>query len=239
MQLLGHRGAKHIHLENTMPAFQAALDAGLDGIELDVQRCRDGTLVVHHDFHLPDGRLIAALEFSELRLDGYIVPTLEEVLVWAKKTGAFINVEIKLETIATDGREHGVATFLERMSLASQTIVSSFNPLSLWRIKRLAPNLDTALLFDNQSAPHWLLDHGRLADVLGVSALHPHHSLVTPALMARAKNKHWAVNVWTVNDASTAQRLQQMGVNSLIGDYPEVLLATRALQNQNVKTVHS
>ena len=103
--LLGHRGANRLHLENTMPAFEAALQAGLHGIELDVQRTKDGVLVVHHDFHLTDGRLIAALDFNELRLpEPYTVPTLEEVLNWAKQSGAYLNIEIKLETFATDGQ---------------------------------------------------------------------------------------------------------------------------------------
>jgi glycerophosphoryl diester phosphodiesterase len=223
--LLGHRGANKLHLENTMPAFEAALQAGLHGVELDVQRTKDGVLVVHHDFHLPDGRLVAALEFAELRLpNGYTVPKLEEVLVWAKTTGAYLNIEIKLQTFATDGREPEVAALVERMGLGGQVIVSSFNPFSLLRVRYAAPALETALLYDNTSPPHWLLDDGRTARLLGVSAIHPHHSLVTPALMARAKRHGWKVNVWTVNEPADVVQLLELGVDGIIGDLPQVLL---------------
>jgi glycerophosphoryl diester phosphodiesterase len=223
--LLGHRGANRLHLENTMPAFEAALEAGLHGVELDVQRTKDGVLLVHHDFHLPDGRLIAALEFAQVRLpNGYAAPKLEEVLVWAKKTGAYLNIEIKLETLATDGREREVAALIERSGLGQQIIISSFNPLSLARVRYHAPALETALLYDNTSAPHWLLDDGRTAGLLGVTAIHPHHKLVTPALMARAKQRGWKVNVWTVNEPADVQRLLDLDVDGIIGDLPKVLL---------------
>jgi glycerophosphoryl diester phosphodiesterase len=210
-----------------MPAFMAALDAGLDGIELDVQRTKDGVLVVHHDFHLPDGRLISALNFSELRLpEPYTVPKLEEVLNWAKQTGAYVNIEIKLETFATDGREKEVAALVERSGIGNQIIISSFNPFSLWRIKRLSPSLETALLFYN-TKKNWLLDHGYLAPFLGISAIHPHHSQVNLDMVLMAHRMGWKVNVWTVNEPEIVQKLLALPVDGIIGDVPKVLLETK------------
>jgi glycerophosphoryl diester phosphodiesterase len=222
--LLGHRGANRVHLENTMPAFEAALQAGLQGIELDVQRTKDGVLVVHHDFHLADGRLIVALEFKELHLpEPYTIPTLEEVLTWAKQTGAYVNIEIKLETLTTDGREKEVAALVERSGIGQQIIISSFNPISLMRIKYYAPALETALLFYD-SKKNWLLDRGYLAFLLGVSAIHPDHTLVTLDMVLMAHRMGWKVNVWTVNDPETVQKLIALGVDGIIGDIPKVLL---------------
>ena len=114
-RLLGHRGSPKQHLENTLESFTAALNAGLDGFELDVQRSLDGVLVTHHDFHLADGRLIAALKFTELPAH---VPTLEAVLLLAKERGAYVNVEIKLETSATDGRENETVALIVRYNVA-------------------------------------------------------------------------------------------------------------------------
>jgi glycerophosphoryl diester phosphodiesterase len=222
--LLGHRGSNRVHLENTMPAFEAALQAGLHGIELDVQRTKDGVLVVHHDFHLPNGELIAALNFNELHLpEPYTVPKLEQVLTWAKQSGAYLNIEIKLETFTTDGREKEVAALVERSGMGQQIIISSFNPISLWRIKRFAPSLETALLFYN-SKKNWVLDHGYLAFLLGVSAIHPHHSQVTLDMVLMAHRMGWKVNVWTVNEPETVQKLLKLGVDGIIGDEPKVLL---------------
>ncbi len=207
-----------------MPAFEAALQAGLHGIELDVQRTKDGVLVVHHGFHLPDGRLIASLDFAQLCLpEPYTIPKLEEVLTWAKQTGAYLNIEIKLETFATDGREKEVAALVERSGIGNQIIISSFNPVSLWRIKRLAPALETALLFYN-TKKNWLLDHGYLAPFLGISALHPHHSQVSLDMVLMAHRMGWKVNVWTVNEPEIVAKLLTLGVDGIIGDVPNVLL---------------
>jgi glycerophosphoryl diester phosphodiesterase len=149
------------------------------------------------------------------------------VLEWARGNGAFLNIEIKLKTSITDGREVQTAALIERYGLQSQILISSFNPSSLWRVKRAAPSLETALLFDNTSQPQWLLNDARVAPFLQINALHPHHPLVTPELMARARRHGWKVNVWTVNDLETARRLIGLGVNGLIGDCSNVLLEAR------------
>jgi glycerophosphoryl diester phosphodiesterase len=234
--LLGHRGSPKAKCENTLESFQLALEAGLNGIELDVHRSFNGVLVVHHDFFLPDGRLIAALTDAEIigfELPGNLrVPTLEAVLVWAKSSGAFVNVEIKSETMNSDGRELETVRLIERLDLADQILISSFNPASIAWVRLANARLETGLLFDNksfdnQAAAPWLLEDGKTAIWMGVKAIHPHHSLVTPELMRRAKSRGWRVNVWTVNDLELGVKLLEMGVNALIGDFPEVLLEAR------------
>jgi glycerophosphoryl diester phosphodiesterase len=229
--LLGHRGSPRAKHENTLESFQLALEAGLDGIELDVQRSLNGVLVVHHDFFLPDGRLIAALNDTEIMAlglpGGLHVPTLEAVLIWAKKAGACVNVEIKSESMTSDGRETETVRLIERLGVKDQVIISSFNPASIVRVRLANSQLETALLYDNEAGSPWYLEDAKLAPVLGVKAIHPHHSLVTPELIARAKSRGWRVNVWTVNDLELGVKLLEMGVNALIGDFPEVLLEAR------------
>jgi glycerophosphoryl diester phosphodiesterase len=229
--LLGHRGSPKAKHENTLESFQLAIKSGLDGIELDVQRSLNGVLLVHHDFYLPDGRLIAALndhEILKLELPGGLrVPTLEAVLSWAKAAGVYINVEIKSETMTSDGREHQAVRLIERLGLGEQVIISSFNPASIVRVRLANARLETALLYDNEVGSPWYLEDAKLAPVLGVKAIHPHHSLVTPELIARAKSRGWRVNVWTVNDLELGVKLLEMGANALIGDFPAVLLEAR------------
>jgi glycerophosphoryl diester phosphodiesterase len=229
--LLGHRGSPKAKHENTLESFQSALEVGLDGIELDVQRSLNGVLLVHHDFYLPDGRLIAALKDSEItnvELPGGLrVPTLESVLVWAKNAGTSVNVEIKSETLTSDGRETETVRLIERLGVNDQTIISSFNPASIARVRLANARLETALLYDNEAGSPWFLENAKLAPVLGVKAIHPHHSLVTPELIARAKTRGWRVNVWTVNDLELGVNLLEMGANALIGDFPAVLLEAR------------
>jgi glycerophosphoryl diester phosphodiesterase len=239
VMLLGHRGSPNVARENTLPSFQAAIDAGLDGVELDVQRTLDGVLVVHHDFHLPDGRLIAALNTSEvettsLPMNGH-TPRLEEVLEWAKSQNIFVNVEIKSHGLQSDGRELETVKCIKETGMRNNVIVSSFNPASIARVRFADAGLETGLLFENRTEPKWLLENGWTAAALGVKALHPYHADVTPALMTRAKERGWKVNTWTVNDLEIAKHLIDLGVNALIGNFPEILLeaAERRLKTHN------
>jgi glycerophosphoryl diester phosphodiesterase len=229
--LLGHRGSPRAKHENTLESFKLALEAGLDGIELDVQRSLNGVLVVHHDFFLPDGRLIAALNDHEIMTfelpGGLHVPTLESVLVWAKTAGVYVNVEVKSEAMTSDGRETETVRQIERLGMSEQVIISSFNPASIVRVRLANSRLETALLYDNEAGSPWYLEDAKLAPVLGVKAIHPHHSLVTPELIARAKARGWHVNVWTVNDLEVGVKLLEMGVDALIGDEPAILLEAR------------
>jgi glycerophosphoryl diester phosphodiesterase len=238
VMLLGHRGSPNVARENTLSSFQAAIDAGLDGVELDVQRTLDGVLVVHHDFHLPDGRLIAALNTREVQatmpMNGR-TPRLEEVLEWAKSQNIFVNVEIKSHGLHSDGRELETVKCIKETGMRNNVIVSSFNPVSIARVRFADAGLETGLLFENSTQPKWLLENGWTAAALGVKALHPYHADITPALMTRAKEHGWKVNTWTVNDLEIAKRLIDLGVNALIGNFPEILLqaAGRRLKTHN------
>lgn len=219
--LLGHRGTPRLHRENTLVGFREALARGLDGVELDVRRCLDGTLVVHHDETLLDGRRIAALRFRDLR--PHPIPTLAEVLAWAADSGAFVNVELKYERVSPDDRVVRTAELLRRYGLVEGSVVSSFNPLLLTALRDVAPEVRRGFLYDR--APRVM---PFVAERIGVHAIHPHHSLVTSTLMKRARTRGWSVNVWTVNDAVLARRLVDLGVHALIGDDPEVLSTARA-----------
>jgi glycerophosphoryl diester phosphodiesterase len=208
---------------------------GLDGVELDVQSTLDGVLVVHHDFHLPDGRLIAALPSrdvlsAQLPDDGN-VPTFESVLGWAHDRNAYLNIEIKSVGWNTDGREVSAVRAVQRFGSQNRVIVSSFNPVSIVRVRLADPKLETALLWDDDLRPEWLLARGQLAPLLGVCAVHPRHTLITPEFVERAHAKGWRVNTWTVNDPDRAKALLAMGVDGLISDAPTVLLTAAGRLN--------
>ena len=222
--LLGHRGTPRLHRENTLAGFQAALDAGLDGVELDVRRLADGTLAIHHDEALQDGRLLPFLTLDELPTE---VPTLDAVLAWAADTGAYVNVELKYERARPDDRVPRALNAIRAHGLGSRVIVSSFNPLLLFAARQNAPEIERGLLI------HKLYRAGPLDSVplamrwTGSVALHPHHTLIDHGLMAQARQFGWRVNTWTVNEAADVQRLTQLGVDALIGDLPDVLLTSR------------
>lgn len=148
---LGHRGAPRLvegeaqaYVENTLEAFRQALEAGLDGFELDVHLTRDGVLVVHHDFTLGG---IPINGVSSRELPAY-VPTLEEVL--RTFPGAWINVELKSLPPETDGREEALARLLARYP-SDRIWVSSFDPLALVRLRRLGVG-PLGLLYQHEEA---------------------------------------------------------------------------------------
>ncbi|GAB5602862.1 glycerophosphodiester phosphodiesterase [Thermus sp. FJN-A] len=205
---LGHRGAPHRARENTLESFRKALEAGLDGFELDVHLTRDGVLVVHHDFAL-EGVPLQRLDLRDLPAH---VPTLEEVLKAFPE--AWINVELKSLPPETDGREEALARLLARYP-SRRVWVSSFDPLALVRLGRLGVG-PLGLLYEQPEAE-------ALAPCLGVAWVHPEASLLTEE-RTRTLKERYRVLAWTVNERARAEELLAWGVDALVTDFPEVLV---------------
>ena len=213
--LLGHRGAPRRARENTLESVRLALEAGLSGVELDVQATREGRLVVRHDLTTPRGP-VPALSLAELRSMEPWVPTLEEVLeLFQDYPEAVLNAELKfLPGFPSAARALGWAL----TPLASRALVSSFDPVALYLLRD--SGLPRALLFAEE-------DLGPVARALGHEGVHPHKDLGSEESLARWKEAGFFVIPWTVNDPGEARRLLGIGVDGLIGDLPEVLLAAR------------
>jgi len=235
--VMAHRGASGVAPENTLAAFEAALDAGADAIELDVTRCATGEIVVIHDDRLDrttngSGR-VAKTPLSALhQLDagswfapeyaGQRIPTLEEVL---DRFGhrLRINIEIKGRSLRGNGIEKEIAEMVRARGLQEQVLVSSFNVMALVRIRRAALEIERALIGLTPWS-HWLA--GRLAVLLArPQALHPHHSMVDDRAVSWARDRGYRINVWTVNDAQTMTDMINLGVDAVTTNYPERLRA--------------
>ncbi|CAA9571511.1 MAG: Glycerophosphoryl diester phosphodiesterase [uncultured Truepera sp.] len=224
--LLGHRGVRGSLPENSLAAFKAALDAGLDGLETDLQRSRDGHLVLIHDFSLPDGRSVSALNCRELQEADPKIPTLEALFVLARPyQGTLLNLELKTYGWRTGGLERAAARAIQNSGLGARVLVSSFNPISLMRLRLRAPGVRTALLYSPEG-PGWLRGNraARLfARLLHLDALHPHFSLVDAPLARWAARRGVMLNTWTVNDPQEVARLTRLNVNGLMADDPKAL----------------
>src|SRR5688500_8475668 len=152
-EVIAHRGIRDRYPENSLPAFEAALDAGADAIELDVHATRDGTIVVHHDPLLPAavdspiaGRAIASIALADLDnfeiAPGVGLPTLEEVLQ-AIGARAAVYIEIKARDI-----EVGVAAVMSGVPAAGARCADqSLDPRAATTSAPLAP-----------PAPRWRLE---------------------------------------------------------------------------------
>jgi glycerophosphoryl diester phosphodiesterase len=240
-QVFAHRGAKTVAPENTLPAFQAALDMGVDGIELDVQRSADGQLFIMHNFTVDattngQGK-VADLTAAQLaRLDagrwfdpafaGVGVPTLQEVFDLVGRR-CRINVEIKSQDALGGGEVELVAALIRDRQLYDQVIVSSFNPITLIKMRWYDRKIRLGLLYSGQPLPPHLAA-AWLSPVMRPEALHPHHALVDAEFTAWAKSIPAAVNTWTVNDVDEAKRLAGLGVDAIISDVPDRIMAALA-----------
>lgn len=219
-----------------MAAFRRALEAGLDGLETDVQRTADAALVLHHDALLPGGSFIAALALADLRELAPDVPLLADLLpVMVDFPTARLNLEVKTAAPYDDSRAADLVSALVGWPAAvrERTWLSTFDPLLLLTLedalsaaKSALSAVPLALLMSSANAE-------RLLPVLPVRAVHPHHSLVTAERVRRWHERGLSVYTWTVNDPELARRLLGAGVDGIIGDLPDLLLEARSLHRGN------
>lgn len=236
-QIFAHRGARMAAPENTLPAFATALAMGADGIELDVHCSKDGQLAVIHDFTVDkttngkgNVRDFTAAELAQLdagssfspQFAGVGVPTLDQVfdLVGSR---CRINVEIKSENFVEGGSEvEPLVTLIQQRNLYDQVIVSSFNPITLIKLRWTDPKVKLGLLYFTDLPPH--LRQAWFTSSIQPEALHPYHRLVDASHLAWAQMRGCAVNTWTVNEVAEARRLVSLGVDVIMTDVPDVMI---------------
>lgn len=207
-----------------MAAFRLALEAGLDGLETDVQRTRDGHLVMLHD-DVVHGLRVTDTDLDTLRARLPDLATFDELLALMHAfPGTLLNVELKTLGWRDRGLSGAVARRLLGSGLEDRTLVSSFSPAALARLRLRAPGLRTGYLWlDEPRVPRpWRT--GWPAGWLHVDAMHPHHTLVTAADVGRWQRRGLLVNVWTVNEDADVKRVHADGVDGIIADDPPTLL---------------
>ncbi|MEZ4366979.1 MAG: glycerophosphodiester phosphodiesterase [Kofleriaceae bacterium] len=220
-----HRGDSAHVTENTLAAFASARAAGADGLEFDVRLDGDGVPVVFHDDDLrrlaDRAEAVEALSSTAraaVRLRGdHAIPTLAETI--AEFGDLDLNVELKPTRPGRGGAlAAAVARVLADAAAPDRVLVSCFDPIALAQLRRRAPHLARALLFHpGEALP---LREGMPAYLLGVAAVHPEHELVTPARVQRWHRQGWAVNVWTVDDATALRTLDALGVDGVFTNDP-------------------
>ena len=242
MRVFAHRGYSGKYPENTMLAFREAEKVGTDGIELDVQLSRDGQIVIIHDETLNrttngkgyvkdytlaelkalDASVIKGTEFSPQR-----IPTLEEYCDWVKGTGLVTNVELKSSIVYYPELEEKTAEMIKAFGLEDRMIFSSFNHLSIVRMKQLLPQCPVGALVENND----LQFAGYYCHKYGFEFYHPDCHLLTKANVDNCKEYGIGINTWTVNDLGIFETMAEWGVEGVIGNFPKVPKAWLAAQN--------
>lgn len=221
---IAHRGASGCFPENTLAAFRAAIDAGADMCELDVQLTRDGALVVIHDDKVDrttDGKgAVAAMTLAEIkRLDagtrfdarfkGESIPTLEEVFDLVDGRCA-LNIELKAA-----GLEGPVSDLVRARGAIGSAIISSFDWEAIARVRHIAPELRVGLL-----ASRWPARLIGAATEIKADAINPSFDIVTEDLCIAAHNREINVYAWTVDEPAIMRSLIADGADGIMTNWP-------------------
>ena len=230
-KLIAHRGGCEWAPENTLAAFKRSVEFAADGIELDVQRCASGELVVIHDVEISRTTngvgYIRDISYSELRRlsagswfgDGVefaseYIPLLEEVLavIDGKLT---LHLEIKNAPIEYPGIEEDVLELLQYYKYPDKVVISSFDHRILKRIHEIEPGRKIALLADA-----YFLSIVDYAKQVGTTVWHPGFGNLRKEAVEAAHDVGMDVNTWTLNKPREWALALAMEVDGIITNDP-------------------
>jgi len=217
---IGHRGAAALAPENSLAAVEAAVEHGVDAVELDVVRGADGRLVLAHGPAVP-----------------HDAPSLDDGLALAARLGVGVQMDVK-----EPGVEEGVVDALRRSGLLDRSFVSSFSFRTLRAFTALEPGLPRSLTYPEDRlgltgsrALGYAVRPGlaalrallpvrlpRFMRVAGASAVTLNWGVVTPRAIEICHRAGVAVYVWTVNEPGLAKTLVESGVDGIITDDPRL-----------------
>lgn len=226
--IIGHRGASGHLPENTLPAFEKAIEMQADGVELDIWPDKHGEPVVIHDESLSrttthKGK-VTAMAMEDLAALG--VPAYVQVLDMAEGK-LIVFTELKGPKEERVGAAIAKAVESGKWSYARLPVIG-FDHAQLGRVKQAYPHIRIGLSFSRKMLEH--IPAGERAAYMvakasgmGASAINPHYTEATPELVEAAHKAGLSVNVWTVNSEAGYDRILALGVDSIMTDYPDRL----------------
>src|SRR5205823_3099060 len=242
MLVIAHRGASGNAPENTLAAFRKAVALGATFIETDLQLSRDAHFVaIHdttvdrttngqgavHDMTLADLRRLDAGSWFGSEFAGERIPTLEEILEFSRKNDVVFYLEIKPG--GSWGGEHALIGAMRESGEIPRVVVISFDAAIVLNLRKIEPTLMTGLLYDGQIENP--LD---MAVEIGARQLAVRGDLVTPSLLAEARKKDLQVVCWTINQPEHMRLLIEAGVQGIMSDYPDRVVAALKKESETV-----
>jgi glycerophosphoryl diester phosphodiesterase len=237
--IFAHRGASAHAPENTVAAFELALEQGADGIELDVKLSADGEVVVIHDptvdrttgshgrvkdMALADLRALDAGSFFSAKFQGERIPTLGEVFEAVGKR-MFINVELTNYNTPRDHLVESVCMLVKKFGMQKRVLFSSFLPANLSTARKYLPEVPTGLLALSGILGLWPRSFGFAFG--RYDALHPNLKNATQQQIYFVHRLSKRVHVWTVNEEADLRRLFRWGVDGVFTDDPHLAVKVR------------
>ena len=230
--IIAHRGASAYAPENTIAAFQKAVELKADAIELDAKLSKDGEIVVIHDQTLErttNGKglvkdstieeltkLEAGSFFAE-EFRGEKIPTLREVLEkFSDKL--VINIELTNYKSIFDGLANKTSMLIKELGVQDSIIFSSFHPVNLIITRKLLPEVPLALLAIPGKAG-WISRSGLMRWV-SPSLVHPYYKDIDKTYIEKQHSHNRKVNIWTINDPDEMEKFVHAKIDGLITDDP-------------------
>ena len=208
--IIGHRGAKG-HPENTLPSFEAALEQGADGVELDVRLSGDGQLIVVHS-PVVRGLLVKSTPFGKFRDlgNGYQIPLLEQVLqCLAGRT--FLDIELK-----EIGFEQQAIEMIKQHAEIKDVMISGLNTDVLNKVHEVQSDIQLGFIY-NRTQQEESRHNSPIDYVI------PQFRLASRELIEDVHDEDLQVFAWTVNSEREMRRLLSLGVDGIITDEPGLL----------------
>lgn len=243
VNIIAHRGANKVAPQNTIPAFEKAIEMGTDGFETDVHLSLDGVPVICHNYTIDETSNgtgeIEKMTLNELKsydfgsyyseeFKGTPLPTLDEFLDLTVGKGLkILNIELKPEK--DDARRETLVRktlkAVEERGLSDILLISSFSKEILEYIKQIAPECKTAYLYPAGYA------RAHMAFVPPYSAMkkmkchaaHPHKLCIRGDFVKKAHKADLQVNVWTIDEPEDIRAMIKAGVDGIITDCPDLV----------------
>ncbi|MEI0531969.1 glycerophosphodiester phosphodiesterase family protein [Brachyspira pilosicoli] len=233
-KIIAHRGFSYEYPENTMLAFQKAIELGVKCIETDVTILKDGTLVLFHDYetkyHTDFDGVINDLDYDAIqRIDAgswknekfknIRIPTLQELIDLCKKTNTVINLELKGEISKNEKDsivENTVKTVADKKA-EDLVFYSSFEFDMLRTLKKISKHSKFGILLWEETN-HWK----DIADELKPQSMHLYDKTINKELAKNIKNEGYELYIYTVNSIELANELYSMGVDGVFTDMPNI-----------------
>ena len=241
-QCVAHRGYRAHYAENTLRAFEKALEVGATMLELDVRLTKDDVVVVLHDPTMlrlgNDRRHVSSICWEELKdLDLHdakarhfksgSVLSLEKLLsTFGKQTNYYIEIKKRTKGHPSEHQKHLCDLTIElvrKYDLEDHTMYVAFDPWVLTYYRSCCPNARLGLNFRHPPpSAHLLSDLKKLGAVLC-----PHRKLMSHQAVQAWKRKGFRVIPWVVNNPEDMKLFKEMGVDGITTDNPELLVKLR------------
>jgi len=223
VQVVAHRGSSDAHPDNSWMAFEAARAEGAEAIECDVQRTRDGVLVIRHDLAIIGNRLVAECAAAEVETADSGLVRLADLLAWAQRGGIGLLLELKDPACAI-----AVGDMVVMSPWRERTIVAGFHGPALAEVKARASQIRTSLMMGTVVAPEDLV---RLAVAYGADGVHPcwehrsphPHRLLDANAIAKLRQARLAITLWHEERESELRALVALRPDAICTNTPAVL----------------